>query len=501
MNVITILCDTLRRDHCSAYTGGKPLNQCWSKEAPDWAVPTPNMQRLADRGTTFNHAWCGSTPCMPARRDIYTGIYEFLHRGWGPLEEGDLDLPRAVSGPPNRSITAMREQGLPVSQLFTDHFHLWEQGSGNYHMGYTGFEFIRGMEADNYLTDPIDLGDTPNLHNKIERHERNMKLTRFEEKDWTCAKLFTKAADWLHRNHTHDSFYMHLDCFPPHEPLDPPEDILKQFWPEGYSNPEDVNVGWPYADWREAGLTERQMQFARARYAANVVLVDRWLGKLFDAMDDLDLWRNTVVIFTTDHGTYNGDHGRLGKLQTHQHDACGHLPFIMHHPEHGHGETRDQLVQLVDIYPTVLSALNRPLPEGAQIDGIDLLPVMEDANAKTRDYAIAGQFGKSISITDGRWILHQSPVAENQPLNWYGCALSKFLSAYTLGDYENGRRAAETRPWPAPTWLSDKQDDPNELQNIAKDNPKKVHELQNALSATLRKVGAPPEQLTRLGLE
>ena len=156
MNVITILCDTLRRDHVGAYSGAAPLDQCWSREAPEWSVPTPNMDRLAARGTVFDNAYIGSTPCMPARRDIYTGRLEFLERGWGPLEEDDRDLPRQVSGPPNRSVQWMMEQGHRVSCLLTDHFHLWEQGSGNYHMGYTGFEFVRGIESDALYTDPID---------------------------------------------------------------------------------------------------------------------------------------------------------------------------------------------------------------------------------------------------------------------------------------------------------------------------------------------------------
>ncbi|HEY8744601.1 MAG TPA: hypothetical protein VIU62_16020 [Chloroflexota bacterium] len=94
MNVIVILCDTLRRDHCGPYHQGRPLNECWSAEAPPWVVPTPNMDRLAARGT--------------------------------------------VSGPPNRSLRWAVDEGYRISYLVTDHFHLWEQGSGNYHMGYSG---------------------------------------------------------------------------------------------------------------------------------------------------------------------------------------------------------------------------------------------------------------------------------------------------------------------------------------------------------------------------
>ena len=497
MNVITILCDTLRRDHCGPYNHGQPLNQCWSREAPDWIVPTPNMDRLAARGTVFENAWCGSTPCMPARRDMHTGRFEFLERGWGPLEEEDLDLARQISGPANQSITGMLEKGHNVSQLITDHFHLWEQGSGNYHMGFTGFEFVRGVEGDCFRTDPVEFKCPPKeLLRKNERHWRNVHFIRKSEEDWFCAQVFSKAATWLDRNHTHDGFYLHLDCFDPHEPWDPPQELVDEFFPGAY----DVE-GWtgagPYAKWRNV-ISEGLFKSYRARYAANVVLVDRWLGRLLDKMDEHNLWDNTMIILTTDHGTYNGDHGRMGKLQTHQHDAVGHIPFIAYHPEHGHGERRSQLVQLVDTYTTTLSAMGKSIPEDRH--GVDLIPVLKDPSAFTRDFAIAGQFGKSVTITDGDWILHQSPIEENQPLNWHGHCLARFLH-YDLGGYEGGRRPVKNcKSWEAPTWLSDKTADLNELDNVAESNPTKVSEMQEVLRESLAQLGAPEEQCMRLGL-
>lgn len=506
MNVIVILCDTLRRDHCGPYNQGKPLNQCWSAQAPDWIVPTPNMDRLAERGTIFRNAYCGSTPCMPARRDIYTGRYEFLERGWGPLEEEDLDLPRQVSGPPNKSIRWTLEQGHRVSSLITDHFHLWEKGSGNYHMGYTGFDFVRGCEADNWLTDPVSFPcpESDELSG-LERHWRNVHLTRKNDADYFCAQVFQKAADWLRRNRTHEDFYLHLDVFDPHEPWDPPEALLKMFDPNGYS--ETLLANPPYAPWKPH-ISEDLFNSLRARYAAKVVFLDHWLGHLLDTMDTLDLWKDTLVIFTSDHGTYNGDHDRMGKMQTHQFDAVGHIPFIMSHPEWGHGEDRDQLVQLVDIYPTTLAAVGKPLPgtdAHRPIHGINLLPTLEEPKAHTRDYAISGQFGQSISITDARWILHQAPVPENQPLNWHGHCLAKFIPA-ELGPYEDGkRRVLPGHPqnayhWGTPTWLSNKLNDINELQNLADRERETLHTMQRALKDKLLSLQAPEEQLDRLGL-
>ncbi|MGB2821790.1 MAG: sulfatase, partial [Phycisphaerae bacterium] len=426
MNVILILCDTLRRDHVGAYTGGRPLNECWSAEAPPWAVPTPNMDRLAARGTTFENCWCGSTPCMPARRDIYTGRYEFPWRGWGPLAEDDRDLPRQVSGPPNRSIRWTLDNGCKVSCLISDHFHLWEQGAGNYHMGYTGFDFVRGCEADAWHTDPIDFPCPPaDRLAKTERHWRNVHICRKREEDYFCAQVIRRACDWLERNRSYEDFYLHLDIFDPHEPWDPPEELICLFDPKGTSV-EGVRASAPYAPWAEH-ISAEQFNNYRARYAAKVAFLDRWLGRLFDTLERLDLWKDTLVILTTDHGTFNGDHGRTGKLQTHEFDAVGHIPLIVAHPTLARGERRGPLVQLVDLYPTVLDAVGRPRPQDVELHGVSLLPVLGDAGSATRDFAIAGQFGRSVTITDGRWVLHQSPVEGNQPLYWYDFCLAKFL--------------------------------------------------------------------------
>ena len=315
MNVIVILCDTLRRDHCGPYSRGRALNECWSREAPAWRVPTPNMDRLGARGVTFDNCWCGSTPCMPARRDIYTGRYEFLERGWGPLEEDDLDLPRQVSGPPNRSIAWSQQHGHRVSCLVTDHFHLWEQGSGNYHMGYTGFDFVRGCESDAYYTAPVAFECPEQCRlGKTERHARNVHFIRQSENDYFCAQVADRASQWLRRNREHENFYLHLDIFDPHEPWDPPEDILKRFDPKGYSLP-NMGHGAPYAPW-QGRLSEEQFTGYRARYAGKVVFLDRCLGRLFDTMDELDLWSNTMVVLTTDISTIVL--GALGRSDGHR---------------------------------------------------------------------------------------------------------------------------------------------------------------------------------------
>jgi len=502
VNCIVVLCDTLRRDHCGPYHGGAPLSEAYSGDQPDWVVPTPNVDRLAERGTTFENAYNGSTPCMPARRDLYTGRYDFLERGWGPLEPDDDDLPRQVSGPPNQSIQKLVGEGDRVSELVTDHYHLWEPGSSNYHHGYTGHEFVRGQEADAWKTDPIEFETPDGPETKLERHFRNVALTRDDEADHFAAQVFSEAADWIDRNHEREDFYLHVDCFDPHEPWDPPEELLEEFDPRGY-DVESWDALPAYAPWREHYDAD-DLRHIQARYAAMVRLVDRWLGELLDALDRHDLWEETMVVLTTDHGTFNGDHGRTGKFHggtnTHNHDPCAHIPFVVHHPEYGHGERRDQLVQLVDLYPTVLNAVDRPVPDPDERHGVDLEPVLRDPGAHTRDYAISGLWGASVSITDGDWTLHQAPVEGNEPLYWYGITGENDSQ---LGPYdaEAGRRRAD-RPYPlqVPTWLSDLDADPTGSENVADEHPEKLAELREALRSKLRDLDAPAEHLDRLGL-
>jgi arylsulfatase A-like enzyme len=461
------------------------------------------MDRLAERGTVFENAYNGSTPCMPARRDIYTGRYDFLERGWAPLEPDDKDLPRQISGPPNQSIAKLTGEGYKVSELITDHFHLWEPRSSNYHHGYTGYEFIRGQEGDAWKTAPVDFETPDGEETKFERHFRNVAMTREDESDHFAARVMSEAADWLDRNHTRDDFYLHIDCFDPHEPWDPPEELLTRFDPRGY-DVESWDSLPQYDEWRNH-YSEDDLRHIQARYAAMVTLVDRWLGEVLDAMDRHGLWEDTMLILTTDHGTFNGDHGRTGKFhsgtETLNFDACSHIPLIVHHPEYGHGERRDHLVQLVDLYPTILNAVDRPVPDDRRLHGVGLEPVLRTSEASTREYAISGIWGSHITITDGEWVLHQAPVANNQPLYWYGITgeNSTYLGEY---DSETGRRDAEWSPEPnaIPTWLSDKRSDPNERENIADERPEKRRTIQSALARTLTGLGAPPEHAERLGI-
>lgn len=75
-------------------------------------------------------------PCMPARRELHTGRYNFLYRGWGPLEPFDDSMPQLLG------------QSGVYTHLATDHYHYWQDGGATYHNRYSTYEFSRGQEGD-----------------------------------------------------------------------------------------------------------------------------------------------------------------------------------------------------------------------------------------------------------------------------------------------------------------------------------------------------------------
>ena len=106
----------------------------------DW-VKAPNFERLGRRCVTFDNAYVGSMPCMPARREMHTGRYNFLHRSWGPMEPFDDSAPQIL-----------KNNGV-YSHLVSDHQHYWEDGGATYHTRFSSWENFRGQEGDPWKAD------------------------------------------------------------------------------------------------------------------------------------------------------------------------------------------------------------------------------------------------------------------------------------------------------------------------------------------------------------
>ena len=119
----------------------------------DW-VKAPNFDRLTNASTQFDNFYVGSMPCMPARREMHTGRYNFLHRSWGPLEPFDDSMPAILDA-----------NGIHAHKV-TDHQHYWEDGGATYHQRFTTFDFVRGQEGDKWIGDVEKLRDEKLAHGR-----------------------------------------------------------------------------------------------------------------------------------------------------------------------------------------------------------------------------------------------------------------------------------------------------------------------------------------------
>jgi arylsulfatase A-like enzyme len=482
MNVVLLLLDTLRYDFLGF--NGNP-----------W-IRTPNLDRLAERSIVFDRAMLGSYPCMPARRDLLTGCFEFPFRGWGPME------------PEDRSLAAVAGEGGVTSMLVTDHYHLWEKGSGNYHFDFSGYDFIRGQEYDRWVVEP---GGEPSAIEPVkqvghlapglyEQNRRNVAGRRTEA-DYFPALVMSRAADWVERNRARDRFLLVVDCFDPHEPFDPPS-FYTDLYDPGYTG---LEVTWPTYGWN--ALDEAETRHARALYAGEITLVDRWVGVLLHKLEQIGRLEDTTIVMTTDHGHMFGEHGLMGKPWSELSDSnmyreVAHIPLLVYHPHAARpGRRVADLVQPVDVYPTILEALGLDPPAG--IDGGSLLRhvTSEDARA-VRGHACYGRFGEALNVTDGEWTMFIWPPSErNEPLLWHSRTPPESGATYATGPYRDGHYPVRCARGPMASQLFDVRSDPGERHDLLADHPDVAERLRAAAAEFLRDVSAPPEQFERLGLD
>jgi arylsulfatase A-like enzyme len=178
-------------------------------------------------------------------------------------------------------------------------------------------------------------------------------------------------------------------------------------------DPTDPDLpNWPYygrIDEGQSALTDRQLEFVRAQFAGKVTMVDRWVGRVLDALERSGQWDETTVIVTADHGHYLGEHGWIGKPQAPLYDVLAHTPLLIWAPDSPRmGERTDQLTAAVDLYATVLDALDVPTDDVNRRHSRSLSPLLSgDATATNhRDWAIYGYWGSSVNVTDGRYTYH-----------------------------------------------------------------------------------------------
>jgi arylsulfatase A-like enzyme len=205
--------------------------------------------------------------------------------------------------------------------------------------------------------------------------------------------LVVKRSKQFLREHRDDPFFLCVGLEKPHPPWWAPAEFHAMYSPEDVDLPDDFGqrpVNVPDSQhWRmevKDKILERfsapAARNAKAAYYANVSYMDHKLGQLLSAVDDLGLTENTLVVYTSDHGEMLFDHTLIQK--GYMYDPAVAVPLICAYPGHfPAGARRDEIVQLLDLFPTFMDAAGLEHPDG--LEGESLLPVARgEADAEGR---------------------------------------------------------------------------------------------------------------------
>ncbi len=488
MKALFLVLDTVRRDYLAAYGN-------------DW-VRTPHLTRLAEGGIVFDNHWVGSLPCMPARREFMTGRHNFVYRGWGPIEPYDDVLPREL-----------RKAGI-FTHLMTDHDHYFDLGGENYHTAFNTWEFFRGQENDPWVS-RVDAVDMPEHLGQQTQVNRKNRLAQQREEDFSGPRTAQAAVDWLKANKDADNWFLQVELFDPHEPF---------YCTDKYRAMYGDDWDGPLFDWPKYGeVSESPEAVAHIRkcYAGLLTMTDYWCGKVLDTLDELGLRDDTLIVFTTDHGTMLAEHRYWMKNEMPVYNEIVRVPLVISLPHGERAGTRvAALTQTIDVMPTVLEAFGCAAPPHVQ--GHSLLRAI--AGETPRQDAIFGYFGKATNITDGRYVYMRNPVNEDAgPLHAYTAMPVQGLRSWFPREVhermEMGRYFGHTYNMPLykiPATGAVPMHHADEPPHVARHqlfdiltDPEQAHPLDDAaceahfvarIAAHLAACEAPDEQYTRLGI-
>ncbi|MEM7535760.1 MAG: sulfatase-like hydrolase/transferase [Chloroflexota bacterium] len=390
----------------------------------DVNVQTPNMDRLASEGMSFERAYANCPICTPSRGTIFSG----RHAHAGPVQYF-FDVYKATS--PSIA-TALREQGYhtayfgkwhcgvihdqmpPTVRDNPDDYTRWPHRTPEYHRG--GFQDWYGFEVNNAPFDGF----------YYHEHEANPRAMDKYQTDF----LTEMALEYLANYDREEPLFLVLSIEPPHFPLDAPDEFKERIDPTSLTMPPT------FAD-------SPEMREDVAIYYAMIENLDWNIGRLMTALSQSDEFKDdTLTIYFSDHGDYMGTQGAIERKEN-PHDHSVRVPVIFHWPRQipAQGLRKNLLFSLVDIFPTTLGLVGADVPRYSQ--GVDF------SAAICGDEAFVGPDAVLLEMSGNpRWTLDF--------LDWRGLVTKQWKYAF----YETGHEL-----------LFDLNNDPHEQTNLVDSDP------------------------------
>jgi arylsulfatase A-like enzyme len=418
-NILFIMCDQLRWDYLSC--AGHPK------------LHTPNIDALAARGVRFTSARVQSPICGASRMSFYTGRYVQSHgASWNgfPLKVGEMTMgdylrPLGVEtvlvgkthmepdteGMARLGIDPQSIIGVRVAECGFDPY---ERDDGLHAFGPDGRYDPRVPRYNSYLNEKGYAGDNPwhdwanaadGEGNRLAsgwamRHAR--KAARVAEEDSETPYMTRRAMDYIAQAGD-TPWCLHLSYIKPHWPYIAPAPYNTMYGPDDVipAVRSEAERADPHPVYREFMQHRVSQSFAREEVRREVIPVymglikqiDDQMGVLFAFLQERGLFDNTLIVFTSDHGDYLGDHW-LGEKDLF-HEPSVKIPLIVYDPSEDANATRgttcDALVEAIDLAPTFLAALGAdPAEQSHRMEGHSLVPLLHgNTPAQWRKFTIS----------------------------------------------------------------------------------------------------------------
>lgn len=451
-NVLFLICDDLNCDLA-----------CYGHSQ----VRSPNIDRLAQRGVRFEHAYCQYPLCGPSRASFMAGLYPdqtLIHRNAIYIRE---HLPNVKT----------------MSQMFRDAGYFATRIGKIYHYNVPKHIGTSGHDDPyswNYTINPRgrDVEDEDLIFTLREGQFGGTLSwlaadgTDAEQTDGIAAAA---AVERLKKHATEKTpFFMAVGLFRPHTPFVAPkkyfdmyplEEIVVPAVPDGYLDTIPAPARQSIRRKKDQiDLPDSLARQAIQAYYASITFADAQLGQILDALESTGLDDNTVVVFTSDHGYHMGEHGHWQKTTLFENAA--RVPLIVAGPgTTASGSTTECPAEMVDFYPTLAELCGLSTPQ--YVSGVSLAPVLNDAAARPRTSALT-QYSNGYSIRTPRY-------------------------RYTEWG-ENGSQGAE---------LYDHESDSEEMTNLAShpDQAVTVRKLSQLLRQRVTQVTTKPDGLQQIHFE
>lgn len=398
-------------------------------------VKTPHLDSLAAGGTTFEQAYTPYPMCVPARASIMTGLHSFRHGVYyndQPWPEDSPTIPGELAA-----------NGYYTIEVGKTHFMPWRR-----HGGFQ--KLILPEDYSSYLAEKYGADESKPAYqaegwdDMVVKHYSRTWESRIEPEDYEPTYFTNRAISELEklvrrRECTGDAdepFFMWVSFLQPHSPCAPPPPYDSMYHPEEIPPPvkseeEKMHFSTPLRGFSKGwdALTPELIAAFRARYFGSVSLVDSEIGRLLKALERLSLRENTLVIFTSDHGEYMGDHHQMQKGFFH--DAASRIPLIFNGPGVAEGHVEHGEASLCDLKPTLLDLcglLSLPLrdEEGRHLyhavpaeDTISLVPALQGESLPPNRVNISetGLYGQGIMAKCGSEKINYYP--QTGEFDWF----------------------------------------------------------------------------------